>query len=57
MNFDFQSQDLATAAQEKCDALVVLVPDGLRAGRSPLEALVAQAIKDGDLDKIGRAHV
>jgi leucyl aminopeptidase len=50
MNFDFQSQDLASAAQEKCDALVVLVPDGLRAGRSPLEALVAQAIKDGDLD-------
>ena len=50
MNFDFQSQDLAAVAQEKCDALFVLVPDGLRAGRSPLDALVAQAIKDGDLD-------
>ena len=50
MNFDFQSQDMAAAAQEKCDALLVLVPDGHRAGRSPLELLVAQAIKDGDLD-------
>ena len=53
MNFDFQSQDLAAAAQEKCDALLVLVPDGVRAGRSPLDALVAQAIKDGDLDTKG----
>jgi len=50
MNFDFQSQDLAAAAQEKCDALLVLVPDGWRAGRGPLNTLVAQAIKDGDLD-------
>lgn len=50
MNYDFQSQDLAAAAQERCDALVVLVPDGLRAGRSPLELLVAQAIKAADLD-------
>ena len=53
MNFDFQSQDLAAAAQEKCDALLVLVPDGVRAGRSPLDGLVAQAIKDGDLDTKG----
>ena len=53
MNFDFQSQDLAAAAQEKCDALLVLVPDGWRAGRSPLDLLVAQAIKDGDLDTKG----
>lgn len=50
MNFDFQSQDLAAAAQEKCDALLVLVPEGWRAGRGPLDTLVAQAIKDGDLD-------
>ncbi|NBW24829.1 MAG: leucyl aminopeptidase [Betaproteobacteria bacterium] len=53
MNFDFQSQDLAAAAQEKCDALLVLVPDGARVGRSPLDGLVAQAIKDGDLDTKG----
>ena len=50
MNFDFQSQDLAAAAQEKWDALLVLVPDGGRAGGGPLDTLVAQAIKDGDLD-------
>jgi len=50
MNFDFQSQDLAAAAEEKCDALIVLVPDGVRGGRGPLNVLVAQAVKDGDLD-------
>ncbi len=53
MNFDFQSQDLAAASQEKCDALLVLVSDDVRVGSSPLDLFVSQAIKDGDLDTKG----
>ena len=49
MNFDLKTLELATAASEKCDLLVVLLPDGYKPGKDALSALAALAIKNGDL--------
>ncbi|WP_342720314.1 leucyl aminopeptidase [Acidovorax sp. FHTAMBA] len=49
MNFDLKTLELAAAASEKCDLLVVLLPDGLKPGKDALSALAALAIKNGDL--------
>ncbi|GAB3363388.1 MULTISPECIES: leucyl aminopeptidase [Giesbergeria] len=49
MNFDLKALTLSTAATEKCDLLIVLVPDGFTAGSDALSTLVAGAIKAGDL--------
>lgn len=50
MNFELKSLDLAGAAAQPCDALVVLVPAGFKPGKDDLSSLVGQALKAGDLD-------
>ena len=53
MNFDLKSLTLSAAVTEKCDLLVLLVPEGFAPGQDALSALVAQALHS----EIGRAHV
>ena len=48
MNFDLKTLPLAAAAAEKCDLLVVLVPEGFKPGKDALSSLVALALKHGD---------
>ncbi|MBX9870634.1 MAG: leucyl aminopeptidase [Burkholderiaceae bacterium] len=50
MNFELLTLDLAGAAKQPSDALIVLLPDGFKPGKDALSALVAQALKAGDLD-------
>ena len=50
MNFDLKTLPLSTAAAEKCDLLVVLVPDGFKPAADALSTLVTHALKQGDLD-------
>ncbi|MBN9371485.1 MAG: leucyl aminopeptidase [Hydrogenophaga sp. SCN 70-13] len=50
MNFDLKTLSPAQAAEFPADALLVLVPDALPKGQSPLHALVARALKDDDLE-------
>ena len=50
MNFELKPLDLAGAAAEKCDALLVLVPQDFKAGKGTLAELIGQAIKAGDLE-------
>lgn len=50
MNFELKSLDLVGACAQVGDALIVLVPTGYKPGRDPLAAMVAQALKAGDLD-------
>ncbi len=49
MNFDLKTLELNTAALEKCDLLVVLISEGFKPGQDALSALVALALKNGDL--------
>ena len=49
MNFDLKTLELTAAATEKCDLLVVLVPEGFRPGQDALSVLAAHALKCGDL--------
>ncbi len=49
MNFDLKTLDLSAAASEKCDLLIVLLPEGFKPGKDPLSALAALALKNGDL--------
>ncbi|MBP7574404.1 MAG: leucyl aminopeptidase [Rhodoferax sp.] len=50
MNFELKSLDLAGAASEKSDALLVLVTTAYKPGRGVLADLIAHAVKAGDLD-------
>ena len=50
MNFELKSIGLEGAATEKCDALIVLVPQDFKAGKDDLSALLAQTLKLGDLE-------
>ncbi|WHZ11871.1 MAG: Cytosol aminopeptidase PepA [Burkholderiaceae bacterium] len=50
MNFELKTLGLADAATEKCDALIVLVPQGFVAGRDALSQWIADALKTGDLE-------
>jgi leucyl aminopeptidase len=50
MDFDLKTLDLAGAATEKCDALVVLVPDSHKGGKGVVEQLIAAAGKAGDFE-------
>ena len=50
MDFELKTLGLAEAAAFKCDAVIVLVPEALPAGKDPLAQLAAQARKAGDLD-------
>ncbi len=49
MNFDLKSMDLARAAREKCDLLVVLLPEGFAPGEDALGSLAAQALRAKDV--------
>ena len=56
MNFELKPLDAAGCAAEKCDALLVLVPEGFKPGNDALSGWIAQARKAGDLDaKPGKA--
>jgi leucyl aminopeptidase len=50
MNFELKSIAFADACNEKCDALIVLVPVAYKAGKDGLSALIGQAVKAGDLE-------
>src|SRR5690606_227677 len=50
MNFDLKTMSPAQAADLNADALLVLVPDELPRGDSPLHALVSQAVQGEDLE-------
>ncbi|MBV5267109.1 MAG: leucyl aminopeptidase [Burkholderiaceae bacterium] len=55
MNFEFKTFDLAGAAREKCDALIVLFSAVIKAEKDPISAFIAAALKAGDLvDKPGK---
>src|SRR5665647_2773780 len=58
MNFELKTFDLAGAAREKCDALIVLVNDDFKPGKDVLSTLLAQTLKAGDLEtKAGKSLV
>ncbi|MDD2547735.1 MAG: M17 family peptidase N-terminal domain-containing protein, partial [Burkholderiaceae bacterium] len=57
MNFDLKTLDLKSAAAEKCDLLVLLVPEGFQPGTDGLSTLAAQALKAGDLDTKPGKHL
>ena len=50
MDFELKTLDLAGAAAEKCDVLVVLVTEGFRAGSDPVSTLVSSALAAKDLE-------
>ena len=55
MNFELKTLDLASAASEKCDALIVLLTQTFKPGKDVLSLLAAQAFKAGDLhNKAGK---
>ena len=47
MDFELKTLDLAGAASDKCDVLLVLVTDGFRAGKDPVSRLAAAARSPG----------
>ena len=50
MNFELKPLGLVGVASEKCDVLVVLVPQSFKAAKDDLSALVAQTIKSLDFE-------
>ena len=50
MDFELKTLDLAGAATDKCDVLLVLVTEGFAAGKDPVSRLVAAALAAGDLE-------
>ncbi|KAF1049595.1 leucyl aminopeptidase [Xylophilus sp.] len=55
MNFELKTLGLDGVAADKSDALIVLVPQDLKAGRDGLGQLIGQAAKSGDFEaKPGR---
>ena len=50
MNFELKSMGLVAASTEKCDVLIVLVPQDFKAGKDDLSTLLAQTLKSGDLE-------
>lgn len=50
MNFELKPFSLLEASTEKCDALVVLVPQDFKAAKDDLSELIGQAMKAGDLE-------
>ena len=55
MNFELKTLDLAAAAKERCDALIVLVPPSFKPAKDVLSRLVSQVLKAGDLEaKVGK---
>lgn len=50
MNFELKTLDLAAAAADKCDALLLLVTEGFKPGTDALSQIVAEALAAGDLE-------
>ncbi|MBG9386988.1 leucyl aminopeptidase [Caenimonas aquaedulcis] len=50
MDFELKTLGLPAAAGEKCDALVMLVPDAFKPGKDVLSRLAGDAVKARDLD-------
>lgn len=50
MNFELKAAGLAGVSTEKCDALIVLVPQDFKAGKDDLSTLIAQTLKAGDFE-------
>ena len=50
MDFELKTFDLSGAANEKCDALIVLLSQSFKPAKDILSVLVAQALKAGDLE-------
>ena len=50
MDFELKTLSLASAAAEKCDALIVLVTESFKPGKDVVSRLVADALKAGDLE-------
>lgn len=50
MDFELKTLGLAEAARQKCDALVLVVPEGFAGGADPLSRLVQDARKAGDFE-------
>ncbi|RYF14282.1 MAG: leucyl aminopeptidase [Comamonadaceae bacterium] len=50
MDFELKTLDLAGAATEKSDVLLVLVTDGFQAGKDPVSRLVSAALAGRDLE-------
>lgn len=57
MDFELKTLDLPGAAAHKCDLLVLLVPEGFKPGQDALSALVAHALKQGDLTLQAGKHL
>jgi leucyl aminopeptidase len=58
MNFELKPLGLVGVANEKCDALVILVSDVFKPAKDDLSALIAQATKSGDFEpKAGKTLV
>ncbi len=56
MNFELKAMGLAGVSTEKCDALIVLVPQDFKPGKDDLSTLIAQTLKAGDLEaKAGKS--
>jgi leucyl aminopeptidase len=50
MNFELKPLGLVGVANEKCDALVILVADAFKPAKDDLSALIVQATKSGDFE-------
>ncbi len=50
MNFELKPLGLVGVSSEKCDALVILVPQAFKAGKDDLSLLIGQALKSADLE-------
>jgi len=50
MDFELKTLNLTGAATEKCDALVLLVPESFKAGKDALSRLAGDALKARDLE-------
>ncbi|HXE21589.1 MAG TPA: leucyl aminopeptidase [Rhodoferax sp.] len=50
MNFELKSLDLAGAANDSCDALILLVMDGFKPDKTALSRCVGDAIAAGDFE-------
>ena len=50
MDFELRTLDTAGVAREKCDALVLLLPEGFKPGKDPLSRLAGDALKAGDAE-------
>ena len=50
MNFELTTLSLSAASTQKCDALIVLAPQGTKPAKDAVSAVLAQALKSGDLE-------